>query len=206
MKKYLLLSIFIAFSMFASNAQERDTTFMQRISFDASAAYNLPVSSSFKDFKGSDYAGFRNFNFGANYAINNLWGLRFTYGYNSFEDKNDSSMGLTLHKLMAEGTFNILRSINMQENPFEIVGHAGAGVSFGKSSVTSGLDKMGTFQVGLMPMYRISKNLSLFVDATYVVNISQNYGFNGQSAMDKNGSATGEYSFINLAAGLRLNF
>ena len=204
MKNYLLLAIFFAFSIFAITAQEQEKTFMQHVSLDASGGYNVPVSSTFKDFNGSDFAGFRNLNLGANYDLNNMWGLRFTYGLNSFKDKNDSSLGLTIHKFMAEGTFNIVQFIEMQDNPFEVVGHTGIGVSLGKSSTSDDIDKMGTFQVGLMPMYRISNNLSVLFDATYVVNMSQNFNYNGVYAFEDVRKVTGQYFMLNL--GVRVGF
>ena len=143
---------------------------------------------------------------GANYAFTDLWGLRITYANNEFKDKNDSSLGITHHKLMAEGTFNVIQWFEMQPNPFEIIVHGGAGVSFAKSKLSSDFDKMGTLQIGLMPLYRITDNLSLHMDATYVVNVKQNYGYNGQQPNIDGSPVTGEYFTMNLGLGVKFKF
>lgn len=199
----LLVVVLVSAATFTSYAQSNK--FLQKLSFDASAGYNLPVAP-IEGIKKSDFAGFKNFNLGANYELSDLFGLRFTYANTAFKDKNDSNIGLTLHKFMAEGTFNIIESIDMQRNPFEMVLHGGAGISMGKSTLSSGVDKMGTIQVGLMPLYRITDNFGVHLDATYVINIKQNYGYNGKSAVEGNEHVTGEYVIMNLGLGVNFRF
>lgn len=204
MKKFLLS---LAVTLLASSAfvHSQNKTFVQRLSFDAGAGYNIPVSPD-REVSSTSFSGFRNFNLGANYAINDLYGLRFTYANNSFEDKDNSALGLTLHKFMAEGTFNIIQSIEMQENPFEVVAHAGAGISLGKSKLSSNLDKMGTIQVGIMPLYRITDHFSIHFDASYVLNIRQNYYYDGQQSNVDGSHVSGEYFLFNLGLGISFGF
>lgn len=201
MKRTILTVLLSTFSFMSISLLAQHNTFMQRVSLEAGVGYNIALSPD-NDNSASDFAGFRNFNLGANYAINDLVGLRFTYGNASFQDKDDSSMGLTLHKFMAEGTFNIIQLIEKSSNPFEVVAHAGAGLSFGKSKLLSGIDKMGTLQAGIMPLYRISNNLSLHFDATYVLNIRQDHYFNGQQFNSTSKENTAGYLMLNLGVGV----
>ena len=204
MKNLSFLPIFLFVTLLATNvAAQSEMKFVDRVALEAGAGYLIPMSPD-QGISTSDYAGFRNFYVGANYEFTNLLGLRLTYANNSFQDTNDSSLGLTHHKFMAEGTFSIIESIDMAPNPFEVLAHAGAGFSLGKSKQTSGIDKMGTLQVGLMPMYRITDNFSLHFDATYVINLKQNYGYNGKQAKAGGGNVTGEY--FNVSVGVKVGF
>ena len=113
-------------------------------------------------------------------------------------------MGFTIHKFVVEGTFNVVQAIQPSDNPFEVVAHAGAGMSLGVSSLSDDIDKMGTIQAGIMPMYRITNYLSLLLDAVYVVNFHQNYNYNGEKAYEDYRHVTGKYFSFNL--GVRLGF
>jgi len=203
--KHLDIFIFCVFFSFVGTTKSvaQNNTFMQRVSIEVAAGYNSPISP-IDEIPRSEYAGFRNIYVGGNYKINELLGIRLTYGNISFKDKNESSNGLTLHKLMAEGTFNVIQSIEMDVNPFEVVAHAGIGVSGGKSTLNSGLDNMGTIQLGLMPIYRISNRINLLFDASYVINIRQNYVYNGKQGNIDDSPLTGEY--LTLAIGLGFKF
>lgn len=195
MKRFYFIILLSSISLIASSLLAQEKTFMQRISLEAGGGYNLPVSPSSDGASLSDYAGFRSFYVGANYELTNLAGLRFTYGNNAFEDTNNSSMGVTHHKFIAEGTFNLLQSIQKNQSPFDIMLHGGLGLSFGKSKQTSGTDKMGTLQIGLMPKYHITDNFSVLLDATYVINLKQSFIFDGGS-MPTSGD-TGHFLMVN---------
>ena len=203
-KKSLLILLFI--SLLASNmVAQQSGTFVERLSFDASAGYIIPIAPD-NGLSTSDFAGFRNFYVAANYELTDLWGLRLSYANNGFQDKNDSSLGVTHHKFMLEGTFNIIEWFEMQRKPLEVVLHGGAGMSLGKSKMSSDLDKMGTLQIGVMPLYRITDNFSLHLDATYVVNIKQNYGYNGLSSKMDSNDVTGSYFVMNFGLGVSFGF
>ena len=197
----LLLSLFLS----SVSGQENNPTFLQLFSLEGGGGYHLPISPN-KDISISNYAGFQSFYIGANLALSDLWGLRLTYSNNAFKDKNNKSSKFTIHKLMGEVTLNILQAVHSQQNPFEIVAHSGIGLSMGKDSHFSDVDKMGNFQIGLMPVYRISKNLRIQMDATYVMNIKQNQGYNGQYLYDDIRDVTGSYLTVNLGLGVKFEF
>lgn len=206
MRETSLLAILIFISSLTVNvvAQE-NKTFVQRLSFEAGTGYLIPISES-EELSSSDFIGFRNLHVAANFELTDLWGVRFSYANNRFQDKNDSSMGLMHHKLMVEGTFNVIEWIEMQRNPIEVIIHGGAGLSFGKSKLTSGVDKMGTLQIGVMPLYRITNNISIHLNAEYVANLKQNYGYNGEQFYSDGRHVTGEYFVLNFGLGLTFGF
>ncbi len=194
MKRFYFILLFSSIILIVSNLLAQEKTFIQRLSLEAGGGYSMPVSPSRDNISLSDYSGFRSFYVGANYKLSDLAGLRFTYGNNAFQDTNNSSMGVTYHKFMAEGTFNIIQSLEKSQTPFELILHGGAGISLGKSKQTSGSDKMGTLQIGIMPQYNITNNISVHVDATYAYNLKQDHFFDGSAMI--NGHDTGQYFMI----------
>ena len=205
--KHFSISMILLFSLFTSNlsGQETNPSFLKLFSLEGGGGYHLPISPD-KDISITDYAGFRSFYIGANLALTDLWGLRMTYANNAFTDKNINSSKFTIHKLMAEVTLNTLQSIQSQRNPFEIVAHSGVGISMGKDSHFSDVDKMGNFQIGLMPVYSISKNFSIQLDGTYVINIKQNQGYNGQYLYEDVRDVIGSYLTVNIGLGVKFDF
>lgn len=205
MKRIVLITLFSTFSLITMSLLAQSKSFIQRVSLEAGVGYNIAVSPD-RGTSTDNFSGFRNINLGTNYAINDLVGLRFTYGNSAFKDKDDNSMGLTLHRFIAEVTFNVIESVEMDRNPFEVVAHAGAGISLGKSKLSSDIDKMGTVQVGVMPLYRLSDNFSLHLDASYVINIRQNYFYDGRQTNPDGSHAIGEYFMLNLGLGVTFGF
>jgi hypothetical protein len=201
MKRFYFLISFIIIATFTSSLLAQQKTFIERVKLEVSGGYSIPVSPIRNGASLSDFAGFRNFMVGANYELSNVAGLRFTYGNHMFEDTNNSSMGITHHKLIAEGAFNVLEAINKTRDPLEVIVHAGAGISLGKSKLTSDIDKMGVLQFGLMPQYRFSDNLSIHVDASYVVNFKQHYFYDGASISIDDKQHTGGYMLLNVGLG-----
>lgn len=206
MRKLTVITLTLFICLLTSNAAAQNSkTIAQRLSFEAGAGYIVPISSD-KGLTRSDFTGFRSFYLGANYSLINSWGLRFSYSNNGFQDKNDSSMGTTNHKFMAEATLDIIESIEMQRNPFEIVAHGGVGMSMVKSKLYPVIDKTGTLQFGLMPLYRIKDNISINMDATYVINTKQNYWYNGQGFNEGGGHVRGEYFTMTVGLGVKFGF
>lgn len=198
MKYLYTFTLFLLINVLSFSLLSQDKSFIQRTTIEVGGGYTTPVSPNHHIETLSDFRSINNFYVGARYELTNLIGLRFTYGNISFSDKNDSSLGLTHHRLLTEGTLNIIEAIEMIRNPFEVVLHAGAGLSFGKSKLSSGIDKMGTLQVGIMPLYRFTNNFTLHIDFLYVGNQKQNYFYDGRPSNPENSPVVGEYFMINL--------
>lgn len=207
MKKSIIAFALLA-GLFTAQAQEqgkeRQASFLDKVKLEAGWGVNVPTGPS-DGISRKDFSGVSSFYVGANYELNDLWGVRGTYAYNKFEDKNDSNFGSTHHKLMAEATYNIIRSIQDNgQQPFELFGHAGFGLTIGKSELVSDADMMGTFQVGLLPTYHVSDRVAIQLDAACVVNFSQDYGFHGGPAKLNGKSTTGSYFIANIGVAVKL--
>lgn len=203
MKKTLITLALVA-GLFTAQAQERKASFLDKVKLEAGWGLNVPTGPT-DGISASDYSGVASFYVGANYELDELWGVRGTYAYNKFENKDNSNFGSTHHKLVAEATYNILRSIQDNgQQPFELYGHAGFGLTIGKSELVSNTDMMGTFQVGLLPTYHVSERVSIILDAACVVNFSQDYGYHGGPAKLNGKSATGSYFIANIGVAFKL--
>lgn len=103
-----------------------------------------------------------------------------------------SDHGINYNKLTAEATYQVLQAINPEITKFDVIAHAGFGLNFGKSKATDATDTMGNFQIGLKPQYNVSNRVGIFLDGTYIMNFSQNVGYNGLSIPEEY-STTGSY-------------
>lgn len=202
---FITIVILFSFLSIRVSGQEKKPTLLQRLSLEGGSGYHLPISPD-KNIVNKEYAGFNSFFIGANYTITHLWGIRFTYSNNNFVNKNNKSSNFTIQKVMVEATFNILQAIQSQQNTFEIVAHTGGGISGGEGSYLSDLDKMANFQIGLKPLYRITNDLSIHLDAIYVINIYQNQGYNGQYVYKDIRDVFGSYLLLNMGLGVKFDF
>ncbi len=121
-------------------------------------------------------------------------------------NKNDKSNKFTIQKATAEATFNILRYIQPQQMPFDIIAHTGVGMSFGDGYQLSDTDKMMTLQMGVMPLYHVTSNLSILLDAIYILNFQQNQGYDGLYVFDNVRNVIGSYLLLNIGLGVRFAF
>lgn len=136
----------------------------------------------------SDYSGFKFFQVGVNYHVNDIWGVRGTFAMSDFKHKDLAGLGVNYKKLVLEGTYNILTAVNKAPQLFDITAHAGLGLGLGASETLKEDDMVGVFQIGLMPKYNFNSRVAAFADATYVNQFSQDYGFNGLAIKQGSGS------------------
>lgn len=189
MKKLVVVAALAVLSVNHINAQEG--TFLDKVSLEASYGFNMALSPDNVD--RADVSGLNTIQLGANYQINNLWGVRGTYSNTTFKHKDIDNQSINFNKLTAEATFEVLEAIKPAITQFQIIAHAGFGLNFGKSKITEQTDIMGNFQIGLKPQYNVSNRVGIFLDGTYIMNFSQNIGYNGLSIPDDD-STTGSYA------------
>lgn len=207
MKKLLLLSALLISGVFSSQqmqAQSSYQPFFEHVSLEAGWGLNIP-GSPLGEYSSSDLMGVGSFYVGANYAFNETWGVRGTYAFNNFKHKDNNDLQFGVHKFMAEATLSLGNVFNGGNLPadfrkFDVIAHAGLGVSIGKRKMDKATDQIGSFQVGLMPTYKLSEKVSLNLDLTYVQNVSQASTFAGIYS-DK---TTGNYFTANIGISLAL--
>lgn len=165
-------------------AQSRRMDFFDKVKLEAGWGLNIPIGPA-KGIITSDFIGLDSFYLGSNYALNETWGLRATYAYNHFEHTSDTELQLTVHKLIGEITLSLGNALSdgyyySDLNDFDLIAHAGIGVSLAPSKIQADDDWMRNLQVGLMPTYRILQKISVPLDISYVLNAAQNYNFGGE--------------------------
>lgn len=188
--KHIFFGVCASGLFFSQQAQaQNENGILKDLSIEAGYGFNAAFSPN-KNISVGDYSGFHSFHAGLRYDINGIWGVRGTVGFAKFEDKNNSDLGLKQTSLMLEATYAILQATQSTENnnPFELTAHAGLGLAKAKSNSLSGSDMMGNFQVGVMPSYAFSSQLSLFLDVAYHLNFNQDYGYNGLGIDQTSGS------------------
>lgn len=203
MKKQIVIAILAAFGITKANAQTEK--FWDKTAVEVSYGYAMPISPT-ANIEAKDYNSFKNFQGGINYNINELWGVRLSYAYQDFTNKNNSKLGVVYNKFMAEATFNITQALNngsfyKNPNAFELLAHAGIGASFANRAMDNATNKMANAQIGLKPSYNLSNRVSIFLDATYVTNFNQAYEFSGTSIY---GGTTGSYLAANVGVQVKL--
>lgn len=188
MKNNVLLALTVLGSLYTSYAQtsyNNSNGVLNRLTVEASYGYNMALLPK-GNIEVADYNGFKTFQVGLRLAIDEKWGVRGTFMNSSFQHNDFSDSGISINKLVAEGTYDFLdKSVSPS---FQLMGHAGLGIGFIKSESLNGTDTAGVFQLGVTPEYKATDRLGIFLDLTYIMNLSQNYGFNGLSIDKSSGS------------------
>ena len=143
MRKIAVLNVVLFCGVFISNnahAQGRKIEFFDKIKLEAGWGLSTPVIPA-KNTSISDFVGLESFYVGTNYLLNETWGVRGTYAYNHFENKQNADIQLTLHKFIAELTMSIGNLISYNSfysdyNDFDVIVHSGIGVSLGRKKIT----------------------------------------------------------------------
>src|SRR5690606_8286877 len=182
MKKSTILASVMLLATFGT-IQGQQTNMLDKLSVEVGYGYTLPLTSE-NTYKSADVAGLKSLHIAANYQINNLWGLRGSYGLNTFTHADLSDFSLTVHQLVAEATFNITEVMNptistSTTSPFTVFAHAGAALALGNSKTIDNSAAMGVIKAGVMPMYNTNSNWSVFLDASYNYLLKQNVNYIG---------------------------
>jgi|SRR5690554_4422761 len=145
----------------------------------------------------SDYISFKQFQISGRYMFNEKLGLKGQYAYHGFKNRKNSQNETEMHKATLEVVYNLARALNLHytvQEQFTFLIHAGAGLSVFAPKDGLTYDRIGNLQFGLTPLIRISDRVALYLDGTYVVNISQNYSYAGESIA----STTGGFPTANI--------
>ena len=137
--------------------------------------------------------------------VDDTWGLKLDMGYDSFRKDGIDNYGSNYIRFSAQAVNNLTRTLGLRPHSdatFNLLAHGGLGYARLESESKSGNDNIGHVILGITPQVKLTQNLALYLDASYIANFSQNYNFNG--ATNINGSFTG--SLYNLSAGLVFYF
>ena len=122
---------------------------------------------------------------GVRYMFNPKFGLKLDFGYDKFQERNDTpSFETTYLRTDLQGVINLGRALNFETwtNTIGLLAHGG----FGVSQLTSkngfdGQDYMANGIMGLTGQIRLSDRVALTGDLTGIINGRQNHNFDGMS-------------------------
>lgn len=197
--KGILAIACLTFAGINVQAQQTSSVF-DNLSVEAQYGLNSALSPN-EGITTSDYSGFNFFQLGLTYHIDDVWGVRGTFASSNFKHKDVEDHGVKYNRLMLEAAYNIFAAVNggmMQ--PFDVTAHAGFGLASGKSEALGDNDIAGVAQIGIMPKYNFTSQLSVFIDGTFVNQFSQDYGFNGAAVKQGSGS------YFNVGLGVQYKF
>ncbi|WP_289663769.1 OmpA family protein [Flavobacterium panacagri] len=119
---------------------------------------------------------------GVRYMLNNKFGLKADFGYNSFTNqKNSKDFDSKYYRVDLQAVSNLGRIMNFETwtNTLGLLGHAGFGLAQLESNRSNEKDLIGNFIVGVTGQIRLSNRVALTGDFSTILNASQNHTFDG---------------------------
>ena len=203
--KNLIFSLLIL-CCFSAAAQNDN---FNKFSLETSFGLSYPIAPSnfsrsiFDGVGVSDFAGPKHFDIGARYMISELYGFKLSYAYDRFQ-YDGSSLASSFYRFGLEAVFNVSELFNVQlsrRRTFQIQVHGGLGGTFATSKTNTSRDRIGNIILGVRPMFKLTSNLALTTDLSYIVNFKQHYDYAGRSffSTEPDGLIGG---FSNVSVGL----
>ncbi|WDO12050.1 OmpA family protein [Flavobacterium sp. WW92] len=190
MKKNLPLLSFLLLAFASANAQESAAVVEKapaddynKWSIEVNGGVNKPTRTMTDGYYTSTLNLFHA-DLGVRYMFNPKFGLKLDFGYDKFQEHDDSApFESTYLRTSLQGVVNLGRVLNFEDwtDTFGLLAHGG----FGASQLTSkdgfdGEDYMGHGILGLTGQIKLSNSIVLTGDLTGIVNGKQNYNFDGQ--------------------------
>lgn len=211
MKKNLPLLSFLLLAFASANAQEAATIVEKapadgynKWSIEVNGGVNKPTRTMTPNYYTSTLNPFHA-DLGVRYMFNPKFGLKLDFGYDKFQEHDDSApFESTYLRTSLQGVVNLGRVLNFEEwtDTFGLLAHGGFGVSqLSSKDGFDGEDYMGNGILGLTGQIKLSNSIVLTGDLTGIVNGKQNYNFDGQGA-----TTTGAFDGVLLNASVGFTF
>ena len=171
--------------------------------YSLEAGYGLAVSGD------PGISGFTHFDAGFRYMVDEYWGIKFDFGFDKFRTGSNPELGTDYNRYSVQGVYNLGRTLDLSRSTngyMNMLVHGGLGYSSLKSINLSGTDNIGHILVGVTPQLYISDSFALILDASYILNFSQHYDFEGKypEGTPKGNDFTGK--MLNLSFGVTYYF
>jgi len=189
MKKIVII---LAFSLGLTNLHaqtEKASNDFNKWSIEIGGGVNKPqrpMTSDYFTSTPSFYVG----DLGVRYMLNNKFGLKADFGYNSFTGKNNSvDFDSKYYRADLQAVANLGRIMNFETwtKTIGLLGHAGFGLAQLENKDLHVKDRMGNFIAGITGQIRLSDRIALTGDFTTILNASQNATFDGATTGDTRG-------------------
>ncbi|MBS7232596.1 OmpA family protein [Flavobacterium psychroterrae] len=145
-----------------------------------------PFSSGYSTSTPSFFVG----DLGVRYMLNNKFGLKADFGYNSFTAKNNTvDFDSKYYRVDLQAVANLGRIMNFETwtKTIGLLGHAGFGVAQLENKDFHVKDRVGNFIAGVTGQIRLTDRLALTGDFTTILNASQDYTFDGAYVAENRG-------------------
>lgn len=210
----LVLSAFVCMSIYAQKDKGYNV-----ISIETGLGFVVPISP-IQDINVGNYISPRHFDLGARYMFNEYLGVKGYFSFDRFQDKTNKETGNSYNRFGASVVYNIVNKLS-KENSLTFNGllHAGVGVTqaypgaikrfketgeftFGITPQgTKDYERIGNIIIGFTPQYRISNQIALRGDVSYVFSIAQQYSYNGELLFPDFKKVNG--GFVNFSVGVQ---
>ncbi|MET3028347.1 OmpA family protein [Flavobacterium sp. UW10123] len=179
--KKIVMTLAFALALTGVHAQTENNNSYNKWSIDLGAGFNKPqkpFSDGYYTNTVSPWTG----DLGVRYMLNNKFGLKADFGYNSFTAKGNSiDFDSRYYRIDLQAVANLGRIMNFETwtNTIGLLGHAGFGYSQLRSDNFKGADEMGNFIAGVTGQIRLSNRVALTGDFSTIFNASQDRSFDG---------------------------
>ncbi|PTN07736.1 OmpA family protein [Mangrovibacterium marinum] len=182
MKKKFLLIALIGFACSWAYGQDAETAKFNKWSIDAGVGLTKPWQN-FSAGYSAPTVGFLSTDLGVRYMMSETVGMKLGFGYNKFQEADDSMPFETgFYRFNLEGVLNLGRVMNFETwtNTFGLLAHAGAGIGWFDYKRTGWSDDyVGNVLGGLTLQVKLSDRVALNLDGTTIGTIRQQGGFDG---------------------------
>ncbi len=189
--KQKLASILLLGLSFAANAQNATTSekspateTYNKWSIEVNGGANKPIRTLTKGYSTAT-VNFFHADLGARYMLNTKFGLKLDFGYDKFQERdNTPNFETTYLRTDLQGVVNLGRVLNFETwtNSIGLLAHGGFGVSSFKSKSMNANDYLVNGIAGLTAQVRLSNRVALTGDLTGLVHASQYQSWDGMSA------------------------
>jgi len=132
---------------------------------------------------------------GVRYMFNNKYGIKFDGGFDRIKNDENGSNGTSLpfqtnyYRASVQGILDLGRVFMFENfsNHVSLLFHSGAGFSMIQSEVNPESDPMANFMFGFTPQFKLGNRVALFVDASFIWHIYQQYTFDMHNSVAKRG-------------------
>ncbi|PXY44742.1 OmpA family protein [Flavobacterium hydrophilum] len=127
---------------------------------------------------------------GVRYMLNNKFGLKADFGYNSFqEEKNSTPFDTKYYRFDVQGVANLGRIMNFETwtKTIGLLGHTGLGAAYFEDKNSSIDDKMINFIIGITGQVKLSNKLVLTGDFSTIMNALQSHTYDAAALNPEKG-------------------